>query len=224
MENTRAESGTGVVYLGLPQVAQSEVKSTQVVEDLRGHISLHLLPEDAGGGAVGGQRSLDVGLLQDLSQLDPRLHVVWVLLCDLLQMTLRQQWVSADSGLRPVIVTEVTSGRRGRQTYFGDIPLFLIVGRCVERAQDLHGFVVVGVGLQNLFEALSCILLVSSVHIHLTQAEEGQHEGGRGKLGGLVVILEGLVVVLLREHKTADSSQTCDVAQNVTTRSSRTCT
>lgn len=78
-------------YLSLSQVAQSEVKSSQVVEDLRGDISLHLLLQDAGGCAVGGQCSLDVSLLQDLSQLDPCLHIVWVLLGYLLQMTLTEQ-------------------------------------------------------------------------------------------------------------------------------------
>lgn len=75
-------------YLGLSKVAQSEVKSTQVVEDLRGNIGLHFLLQDAGGCAVRRQCSLYVGLLQDLSQLNPRLHIIWVLLCHLLQMTL----------------------------------------------------------------------------------------------------------------------------------------
>lgn len=74
--------------LGFSKVAQSEVKSPQVVEDLRGNISLHLLLQDAGGCSVCRQRSLNVSLLQDLSQLDPRLHIIWVLLRHLLQMTL----------------------------------------------------------------------------------------------------------------------------------------
>jgi len=75
-------------YLGLSQVAQSEVKSPEVVEDLGGDVRLHLLLQDAGGCAVRRQRSLNIGLLQNLSQLDPRLHIVWVLLCYLLQVTL----------------------------------------------------------------------------------------------------------------------------------------
>lgn len=75
-------------YLGFSKIAQSEVKSSQVVEDLRGHISLHLLLQNAGGCAVRRQRSLNVSLLQDLSQLNPSLHIIWVLLCHLLQMTL----------------------------------------------------------------------------------------------------------------------------------------
>lgn len=84
-------------YLGLSKVAQSEVKSPQVVEDLRGNVSLHLLLQDAGGCAVRRQCSLNVSLLQDLSQLDPRLHIIWVLLGHLLQMTLRKK----DSELIP---------------------------------------------------------------------------------------------------------------------------
>lgn len=75
-------------YLCFSEVSQSEVKSPEVVEDLGRHVGLHLLLQDAGGRAVRRQRSLNVGLLQDLSQLDPRLHVVWVLLRHLLQMTL----------------------------------------------------------------------------------------------------------------------------------------
>lgn len=75
-------------YLGFSKVAQSEVKGSQVVEDLGGHISLHLLLQNAGGCAVRRQRSLNVSLLQDLSQLNPSLHIIWVLLCHLLQMTL----------------------------------------------------------------------------------------------------------------------------------------
>lgn len=75
-------------YLGLSQVSQSEVESPQVVEDLRGNVGLHFLLQDAGGCAVSGQRSLDVSLLQDLRQLNPRLHIIWVLLCYLLQVTL----------------------------------------------------------------------------------------------------------------------------------------
>lgn len=78
-------------YLGLSKVAQSEVKSAQVVEDLRGNIGLHFLLQDTGGCAVRRQCSLYVGLLQDLSQLDPRLHIIWVLLCHLLQMSLENK-------------------------------------------------------------------------------------------------------------------------------------
>lgn len=77
-----------ISYLGLSKVAQSEVKSPQVVEDLRGNVGLHLLLQDARGCAVCRQCSLNVSLLQDLSKLDPRLHVIWVLLRYLLQMTL----------------------------------------------------------------------------------------------------------------------------------------
>ena len=75
-------------YLGLSQVPQSEVQSAQVVEDLGRDVGLHLLLQDAGGGAVGRQGPLDVRLLQDLRQLDPRLHVVRVLLRHLLQVSL----------------------------------------------------------------------------------------------------------------------------------------
>lgn len=75
-------------YLGLSQVSQSEVKSPEVVEDLGWNVGLHLLLQDAGGCAVCRQRSLNISLLQNLSQLDPGLHVVWVLLGYLLQMTL----------------------------------------------------------------------------------------------------------------------------------------
>ncbi len=79
------------LYLGLSEVSQSEVKGPQIVENLRGNIGLHLLLQDAGGCAVCRQRTLDVSLLQDLSQLNPRLHVIWVLLCDFLQMTLESR-------------------------------------------------------------------------------------------------------------------------------------
>ena len=77
------------LYLGLSQVPQSEVESPQVVEDLRGDVSLDLLLQNAGGRAVGREGALDVGLLQDLSQLDPGLNVIRVLLGYLLQMTLQ---------------------------------------------------------------------------------------------------------------------------------------
>jgi len=87
--------------------------------------------------------------------------------------------------------------RSARNAYFGNVPLLLVVGRGVEGAQDLHGLVVVGVGLQHLLKALRRVLLVPPVHVHLAQAEERQHKGGRGELGGLVVVLEGLVIVLL---------------------------
>ena len=43
----------------------------------------------------------------------------------------------------------------------------------------------------------SYIFIVSPVDVHLSQAEEGQDEVDGGELGGLVVILERLVVVLL---------------------------
>lgn len=71
------------------------MQSPQVVEDLRGNVGLHLLLQYAGGCAVCGQCSLNVSLLQDLSQLDPSLHIIWVLLCHLLQMTLGNK----DSGI-----------------------------------------------------------------------------------------------------------------------------
>lgn len=90
------------LYLGLSKVAQPEVKSPQVVEDLRGDVGLHLLLQDAGGCAICGQRSLNIGLLQYLSQLDPRLHVIWVLLCHLLQMTLGRK----HRGTSPTMIIE----------------------------------------------------------------------------------------------------------------------
>jgi len=43
----------------------------------------------------------------------------------------------------------------------------------------------------------SYVFIVSPVDVHLSQAEEGQDEVDGGELGGLVVILERLVVVLL---------------------------
>lgn len=73
-----------VIYLGLPEVAKSEVKGPEVVENLRRNIGLHFLLQDAGGRAICRQCSLDVSLLQNLSQLDPGLHVIWVLFCHLL--------------------------------------------------------------------------------------------------------------------------------------------
>lgn len=75
-------------YLGFPQVAKSEVQSPQVVQDLGGNVGLHLLLQDARRCAVGGQRPLDVSLLQNLCQLNPRLHIIRVLLCYLFQVTL----------------------------------------------------------------------------------------------------------------------------------------
>ena len=41
------------------------------------------------------------------------------------------------------------------------------------------------------------VVVVAPVDVHLAQTEEGQHEGSGGELRGLVVVLEGLVVVLL---------------------------
>lgn len=76
-------------YLGFFQIAEPEVKSSQVVEDLRWDISLYLLLQDAGGCAISRQSPLDVRLLEDLSQFDPSLHIIWVLLCYLLQMALK---------------------------------------------------------------------------------------------------------------------------------------
>ena len=35
----------------------------------------------------------------------------------------------------------------------------------------------------------------------MAQAKERQHKGGRGKLSGLVIVLKGLVVVLLKKEK-----------------------
>lgn len=84
-EHTHVRAHT---HLGLSKVAQSEMKSPQVVEDLWGNISLDLLLQNAGGRAICRQSSLNICLLEDLSQLNPRLHVIWVLLCYLLQMTL----------------------------------------------------------------------------------------------------------------------------------------
>lgn len=72
------------VYLGLPKVAKSEVKCPKVVENLRRNVSLHFLLQDAGGCAICRQCSLNVSLLQYLSQLNPGLHVIWVLFCHLL--------------------------------------------------------------------------------------------------------------------------------------------
>lgn len=73
-----------LVYLGLPEVAESEVKCPEVVKNLRRNIGLHFLLQDAGGRAICRQRSLDVSLLQNLSQFDPGLHVIWVLFGHLL--------------------------------------------------------------------------------------------------------------------------------------------
>lgn len=78
----------GLLYLCLSQVAESEVESPEVVENLRRNVGLHLLPQDAGGGAICRECSLDVSLFQNLSQLDPGLHIIRVLFCYLLQMTL----------------------------------------------------------------------------------------------------------------------------------------
>lgn len=85
---TTCEQTDKVVYLCLSKVAKSEVKCPEVVENLRRNIGLHFLLQDAGGRAICRQRSLDVCLLQNLSQLDPGLHIIWVLFCYLLQMTL----------------------------------------------------------------------------------------------------------------------------------------
>lgn len=85
---TTCEQTHKAVYLCLSKVAKSEVKSPKVVENLGRNIGLNFLLQDAGGGAICRQRSLDVSLLQDLSQLDPGLHIIWVLFCYLLQMAL----------------------------------------------------------------------------------------------------------------------------------------
>lgn len=85
--------------------------------------------------------------------------------------------------------------------YFSDVSFFLVIRRCVKRTENFHGFVVVRVSLQDLLEALCGIFFVSPVHVHLSQAEERQHEGGRGELSSLVVILKSLVVVLLHKNE-----------------------
>lgn len=170
-------------YLGLSQVPQPEVQGAQVVEDLGRDVGLHLLLQDARGRAVRRQRSLDVSLLQDLSQLDPGLHVVRVLLRHLLQVTLSRQrdtiqHITLRGHLRCGLSLKHVTKYCEQDTYFGNVSLLLVIRGCIEGAQNLHGLVVIGVGLQNLFETLRCVLLVPSIDIHLSQAEEGQHEGG----------------------------------------------
>lgn len=46
------------LYFGLSKIPQTKVQSPQIVEDLRGNISLDLLLEDASGGAICRQSSL----------------------------------------------------------------------------------------------------------------------------------------------------------------------
>ncbi|RMZ97827.1 hypothetical protein BpHYR1_029228, partial [Brachionus plicatilis] len=53
----------------------------------------------------------------------------------------------------------------------------------VDGAQDFHG--------------LGRVLRVAAVQVHLAEAEKGKNEAGRVELGGLVVVLERLVVVAL---------------------------
>lgn len=78
-------------YLGFSQVPQSKVQSAQVVENFGGNVGLHRLLQDASGCAVSRQSALDVSLLQDLGELNPRLHIIWVLLCYLFEVTLNNQ-------------------------------------------------------------------------------------------------------------------------------------
>lgn len=98
------------------------------------------------------------------------------------------------------------------ENYFSDVSFLLVIRCCVKRTEDFHGLIVVRVGLQDLLEALRGVFLVSSIHVHLSQAEERQHEGGRGELGSLVVILKGLVIILLnkkRVEKKTFNASTC---------------
>lgn len=45
-------------YFGLSKISQTKVQSPQIVKDLRGHIGLDLLLEDASGSAISRQSSL----------------------------------------------------------------------------------------------------------------------------------------------------------------------
>uniref|UniRef100_A0A6B0UPR9 Uncharacterized protein n=1 Tax=Ixodes ricinus TaxID=34613 RepID=A0A6B0UPR9_IXORI len=69
-----------VIPARLLQVPHAEVQRSNVAEDLRRDVRLHLVLEEAGGRAVGRQRRLHIRLLQDLGQLDPGLHVLRKLL------------------------------------------------------------------------------------------------------------------------------------------------
>uniref|UniRef100_A0AAG5CPI8 Uncharacterized protein n=1 Tax=Anopheles atroparvus TaxID=41427 RepID=A0AAG5CPI8_ANOAO len=70
-------------------VAQPVVQRGHVVQYLRRYVGVYLLRENAGGRAVCLQRSRQVVLLQNLCQLDPRLHVVRELFRHLFQVILR---------------------------------------------------------------------------------------------------------------------------------------
>lgn len=158
-------------------------------------------PQSSHGHTEADPSYLDVCLLQDLSKFNPGFYVIRILLSDFLQVALKRQ--ETKRSISDNCRLNVPSLRLlGTVDHLGDVSFLLVVRRRVKRAENLHGLVVVRVRLQDLLEALRGVFFVSPIHVHLSQAEERQHEGGRGELGGLVVILEGLVVVLLREKQT----------------------
>ena len=77
--------------LSLVKFPETEVEAAHIVQNLRGHLRLHFVLQDPGGCLVAFQTLLEVGLLKDLSQLNPGLYVIWVLLCYLLQMALEKK-------------------------------------------------------------------------------------------------------------------------------------
>jgi len=80
---------------------------------------------------------------------------------------------------------------------FGNLSLLLVVGLGVQRAQDPHGLVISGLGLENLLKALCGVLHVASVDVHLAQAEVRKNEVGRCELCSLVNFLTVIISMSL---------------------------
>lgn len=83
------------------------------------------------------------------------------------------------------------------QVSLGNVLLGLAAGVGVEGAEDFHCLIVAWLSLEDNLEARGCLLYVPTVDIHLPEPVLGQDEVWRRKLSGLIIILEGLVVVAL---------------------------
>lgn len=73
-----------IIYLGILQISQSEVKSCHIIKNFWWNISFNFLLEDTGCRAISWERPLYIRLFQNLCKFYPCLHIIWKLLCYLL--------------------------------------------------------------------------------------------------------------------------------------------
>jgi len=99
----------------------------------------------------------------------------------------------------------------------GHVSLGLRVGVRIQRSEDLHGLVVARLDFQHLLKALGGLEIVAGlvvyrlgkgfiatyifgippIDVHLTKPVVRQHKVRWRNLSGLVIVLEGLIVVAL---------------------------